>query len=165
MVFAVDFDDSAVPFDRVQVRGIRRQEQKSGSPLFNPFLGIAAFVNGDGVHDNDMVLVQAWTELPLQPVIEDVRIACSLKQNRFFKALADARGDQRRARPPFSCTPSINALSLWRRGITPIGRRREAAFIDRHTCLAPPCMALTKAKIRLSFDKAALLVTRRFFYG
>ena len=93
MVFAVDFDGGEVVFDRVQVRGIRRQEQKGCSPLFNPFLGIAAFVKGDVVHDNDMVFVQARTELPLQPRIEDVRIACSLKQKRFFKALADARGD------------------------------------------------------------------------
>lgn len=165
MVFAVDFDGGEVIFDRVQVRGIRRQEQKGGSPLFNPFSGIAAFVKGDVVHDNDMVFVQARTELPLQPRIEDVRIACSLKQKRFFKALADARGDQRRARPPFSRNQSINALSFWRIGITPIGRRRKAAFIDIHKCLAAPCIALTKAKIRLSFDKAALLVTRRFFYG
>ena len=81
-------------FDGVEVGGIRRQEQKRCTGLFDQLQSFRRFVEGRVVHDDKVIVVQARAELPLQPPVEDVCVACSFKQKRFFKALSDTGGDQ-----------------------------------------------------------------------
>lgn len=102
VVFTKGFDSGEVAFDEIKIRRVRRQEKERGIFYRDQFLRFGGFVEGDVVHDHDVVLVQPRTKMLFQPGIENLCITGSLKQEWCFKGFANPRSKERGSRPSVS---------------------------------------------------------------
>lgn len=102
VIFAKGFESGEVAFDEIEIGRVRGQEKECGIFCRDQFLRFDGFVEGDVVHDHDVVLVQPRTKMLFQPGIENLCITGSLKQQRCFKGFANPRGKERGSRPSVS---------------------------------------------------------------
>ena len=80
MKFSSFFDGGKVVFHRIKLQQIRRKKQQCGPGLFNQLLGCGRLLKWGIVHHHHMISLLDWTEEPLEPLIENLRVTRPLPQ-------------------------------------------------------------------------------------
>lgn len=80
MVFPEAFEGGEVVFNRIEVGGVRGQEEEDGAGLFNQVSGLRTFVKGYVIHHHDLVRAQAGTQLSFEPLVKDLGVTRTFEQ-------------------------------------------------------------------------------------
>ena len=152
-------------FNRIEVRGIRRQEEQGSPGGVNKGFSLGVFVEGDVIHHHHLLGVQQGAQLLFEPRIEEGGIARAFKQDGRGEGVPDSRGDERSPWPAVARDQTRSALSSGCVGIAAGDRRRKAALIDIDKGFAPADVAFPQAQVSFSFPGVALFIAWRFFSG
>jgi hypothetical protein len=94
VVFPQALKRGEVVFNRIEVWGIRRQEEQGRPGGVNKGFSLSAFVERGVIHHHNMMVVQERAEFLFEPRIEEGSIARAFKQDWRRKGVPDSRGEE-----------------------------------------------------------------------
>ena len=151
-------------FDRVEVRGVRREVKQSVPSGFNGLFHISSFVESRVVHDNDALGREFRKEVLLYPSCENFGVDVDPEethgQQRFAKEGADG------VRPPLRTPIVLSNTSLTTQSIA-VGARRimgEARLIQKYDRLGSFCVRFNRFLEGLPCVCARPWMPKAFFY-
>ena len=165
MVFPAFFESGEVMLNRVEVGCVRGQEEQRGTGGCDELRRLWRFVKRGMIQYDERLGTEARAESRVQPGVEDHRIACAFKAQRFFEAPFHTGGNERGSWLSMSGDQTVHAVALRRVPIPSRRRSGNAACIDMNGLFAMAKEPFTQAQELFPLLRIAFLVAHPFFCG